>query len=142
MANAWTLSADADIGRVLGTRFETLGDEDWYKLVATSDAQWFVVETFGLDNDVDTVMELFTPPTTQYGRTGTLDSLTPSPGSQGLGHWMLRDDDGALAERGSRIAFQAPVAGTYYVRVTNQGTGVGSYYVAFEDVGRGSAPAG
>uniref|UniRef100_A0A7V3VTF2 Peptidase C-terminal archaeal/bacterial domain-containing protein n=1 Tax=candidate division WOR-3 bacterium TaxID=2052148 RepID=A0A7V3VTF2_UNCW3 len=133
--NAWTLSADANLGRVIGTRFETTSDEDWFKFMGGSKCRNYIIETWGLDSGVDTIIEIYAPSSTIWSRTGTLDSLPDTSNGNGLGHWMLQDDDGALDSRGSRIAFATPVIGTYYVRVKNKGTSSGSYYIAFEDTG-------
>jgi len=135
-ANAWVLDDGPATGKVIGTRFETGSDEDWYKLTSTQEGGLFVVETWGLGAGVDTVVEVYAPPETMYGRTGTPDSLPDTSGGQGLGHWMLQDDDGGLASKGSRLAFMTPVPGTYYIRVKMKpGSSPGRYYVAFSDVG-------
>jgi hypothetical protein len=136
-ANAWTLTTDATSGRVLGSRFETGSDaDDWYQFTAAAEGDWFLVETFGLGPGVGTTLELYTPPATLYGRTGTIDSMPDSSGGNGLGHWMLQNADGALINGGARIAFQAPVPGTYYVRVKNRYATAGRYYLAFDDAGQ------
>ncbi len=132
-ANAWRIDGQ---GQVLGSRFDSGADaEDWYHFTATAAGDWFVVETFGLGSGVNTVLELYAPPETLYGRTGAADSLPDTSGGNGLGHWMLKNDMGALFGNGSRIAFMAPVAGTYYVRVMNAWATEGPYYLVFEDVG-------
>ena len=136
VANAWTLSNSATTGRLIATRFETMSDEDWYKFTTTTEGRFVIVETFGLATGADTVMEIYAPTSTIFGRPATeVDALPDTSDGRGLGHWMIRDDDGALAPRGSRLAFIAPVAGTYYVRVRNVGAGSGRYLVAFEDTG-------
>jgi len=132
--NAYTLTNNDSTGRVLGARFETATDEDWYKFTASAGGTFFMVETFGLDAGVDTELEIYAPSSTLFGRTGTPDSLPDTSGGKGLGQWMLRDDDGAISLKGSRLAFFVPVAGTYYVRARNKsGSSAGKYYLMFED---------
>ena len=136
--NAWTLTNDARSGRVLATSFDDAADEDWFQFTSTQQGRWFVVETWGLAGSVDTQIEIYAPDDTIFGRTGTLDVL-PDTSGQGEGHWMLRDDNGAIDDGGSRLAFVTPVAGTYYVRVINSGTGTGPYQLMFEET-NGSVP--
>jgi hypothetical protein len=134
-ANAWLLTNDSITGRILGSAFETTTDEDWYKFNVSTEGRRVIFETYGLYANVNTLVEVYTPSTTVYGRTGTLDSMEDTSGGNGLGHWMLQSDDAGYWPNGSRLAFLTPVAGTYYVRVKNTAQTVGGYYVMFEDTG-------
>lgn len=135
-AHAWELGTDTTSNLVVGTRFETATDEDWFKFTASSGGI-FAFETWGLDSGVDTVVEVYAPSDTIWGRYGTLDSLTDtSGGTNHLGHWMVKDDDSGLGARGSRVVMLAPLGGTYHIRVRNKaGADAGNYYFVFEDYG-------
>jgi hypothetical protein len=129
--NAWVLTGD-HTGRVIGSRFESPSDEDWFSYNAPVAGRYLIVETFG--PGVDAELEVCAPSTTVYGRQGTLDSL-PDTSGKGYGHWMIRNDGGALDTGDARIAFMAPVAGTYRIRVRSRDQVAGSYYLMFEDTG-------
>jgi hypothetical protein len=126
----WVLTGD-HTGRVIGARFESGSDEDWYSYDVSLGGRYVIVETFG---DVATDIEVYTPPSTIYGRQGTYDSLPDTSGS-GFGHWMLRNDGGAVGSAGARLAFMAPVAGTYRFRVRSKSQIAANYYLMFEDTG-------
>jgi hypothetical protein len=133
-ANAWELAvalATPAEGEVVGARFESAQDEDWYSFTTAYDSFNFVVETYAPPGgSADTMLEVYAPPETIFGRTGTLDSL-PDTSGHGIGHWMLQDHGGALSPGGSRLAFLTPAAGTYYIRVRNMGGNDAPYYLAF-----------
>jgi hypothetical protein len=130
--NAWDLEDDVARGTMLGAKFETTGDKDWYRIYADQPCRSFTITTWGLSDNVDTEIEIYAPESTLFGRTGTIDSLPNTSGSSNLGHWMLKDDDGGITARGSSLTFTAPVAGYYYVWVKNKGTAAGDYYLAWE----------
>ena len=134
-ANAMQLVADGRKGRVYGGRFSSSSEEDWYSFEASEEGGFVLLETFEMASGVDTEIEIYTPSGTVFGRTGPLEPITTDTSGQGLGHWMLQDDDGAVSPRGSRLAFLTPVLGTYYVRVRNVGTSSGWYSLLFEDTG-------
>lgn len=132
-ANAFTLTSDS-AGKTYGSRFESGADIDWYKFSAVG-GQFYHFETYAMEGAADTVIEVYAPSTTVYGRTGTIDSL-PDYSGAGLGDWMLETDDSTLASLGSRVAFMAPATGTYYIKVMPyDGDSIGSYQVMFEDTG-------
>jgi hypothetical protein len=132
--NAWQLAVELTTpaeGEVLGARFESSLDEDWFVFTTDYDGLIFVVETFVPSGGAaDTMLEVYAPPETIFGRTGALDAL-PDTSGHGLGHWMLQDHGGALSPGGSRLAFVVPAAGTYYIRVRNMGGNDAPYYLAF-----------
>jgi hypothetical protein len=129
--SAWVLTGD-HTGRVIGSRFESGSDEDWFSYNAPVAGRYLIVETFGPGVAAD--LEVYAPSTTVYGRQGTLDSL-PDTSGKGYGHWMIRNDGGGLDSGAARIAFMAPVAGTYRIRVRSRDQVASSYYLMFEDTG-------
>jgi len=132
-ANGPFFLRSTDSGRTYGSQFETEHDQDFYAFSASTEGQWFTIETLGLGINVDTVLEVYAPSSTLYGRLNppNVDGFSDMSGV-GYGQWMLLDDDGGLDARGSRLNFLAPVAGTYYVRVRNKFQSPGEYVIMFE----------
>jgi hypothetical protein len=132
-ANAFTLSS-ASPGRTYGARFEAANDVDWYKFTG-QEGQFYRIETYAMEGGADTVIEVYGPSSTVYGRTGSADAL-PDVSGAGLGFWLMQSDDDGLAFRGSRISFMAPATGTYYLKVVPyDAANTGSYQIMFEDTG-------
>jgi hypothetical protein len=61
IANAWSLSGTG----MLGSRFESTTDGDWYKISATS-GRYYSVETIVLDTGVNTKIEVYAPTSALY----------------------------------------------------------------------------
>lgn len=85
-----------EIGATQQHNFIGRNDEDWLKLDLQT-GQTYIIETFDLASDVDTVIELFD--------------------AQGQSLAMNDDSDGFA----SRIEFRPPRSAIYYVRITNIG---------------------
>lgn len=93
---AMTVATD---GTMISDVFDVEPDKDWFKF----DAQYgmtYIVETLDLANGVDTQLELY-----------STDAVT-----------LLVSDDNSGGNRASKISWQAPSAGTYFIRVA-QATG-------------------
>lgn len=94
------------VGTIQRRNFIGYSDEDWLKLDLQA-GQTYIIETFDLATDVDTVIELFD--------------------EQGQSIAMNDDSDGFA----SRIKFRPPRSAIYYVRITNIGVATfgGTYQV-------------
>ena len=79
--------------------FDIVQDEDWLKLNAVA-GQRYVIQTGNLASGVDTVLRVY-----------VLDSVT-----------QLVPDDNSGGGKASRLTWQAPLSGTYFIRVS-QATG-------------------
>jgi hypothetical protein len=83
-----------------GQLFDIPQDEDWFRLEAVAGV-WYTAETSDLSDGVDTFLEL-------YDQDGTTE---------------LAEDDNSAGALASRLLWQAPLSGTYFVRVSQAAGG-------------------
>ncbi len=78
-----------------GHLFDIAQDEDWIRFVATGGAR-YTIQTSNLSSSVDTLLQVY-----------DIDGVT-----------MLASDDNSGGGKASRLIWQAPQTGTYFVRVS------------------------